>query len=153
LYNFLLSPSSLYNFLLSPSSLYNFLLSPVTSFADKTSFSAPYFQTISSFTSVHFIISHIFSPYSFFVCNVQQCVVTVVTLYIQFTSLLLIFIEAVVTASPSALEALHMYTPSSSPRTCVMSKATKPKSWVLVIREPTKPNTEGLFDVYAHLIS
>lgn len=102
--------------------------------------------------STSYKISHIFSPYSFFACNVQQCVVTIVTLCIQFNSLLLIFIEAVVTASPSALEALHMYTPSSSPRTCVISKATKPKSWVLVIREPMKPNTEGLFDVYAHLI-
>lgn len=102
--------------------------------------------------STSYKISHIFSPYSSFACNVLQCVVTVVTLWIQFTSLLLIFIEAVVTASPSALEALHMYTPSSSPRTCVMSIATKPKSWVLVIREPMKPNIEGLFDVYAHLI-
>ena len=85
-------------------------------------------------------------------CNVQQCAVIAVTLCIQFTGLLLIFIEAVVTASPSALEALHMYTPSSSPRTCVISKATKPKSWVLVIREPTEPNTERAFDVYVHLI-
>jgi len=95
---------------------------------------------------------HFFPPYSFFACNVQQCVVIGVTLCIQFTSLLLIFIEAVVTASPSALEALHMYTPSSSPRTCVISKATKPKSWVLVIREPMKPNTKSAFDVYVHLI-
>lgn len=54
------------------SSLYNFLPLPVTSCTDKISFSAPYFQTISSFTSVHLIRTvTFFSPYSFFACNVQ----------------------------------------------------------------------------------
>lgn len=49
------------------------------------------------------------------------------------------FTEQVVTASPTAFLALHMYVPESSAYAYKMSRATNPKSYVVLKRWPTKP--------------